>query len=64
MHQKFEANDSGAHYALIFIQDELEKHNILSSEKNKALLLAGLAYTCSPSARNLICRRKSGRKIS
>ena len=44
MHQKFEANDSGAHYALIFIQDELEKHNILSSEKNKALLLAEEAF--------------------
>ncbi len=44
MHQKFEANDSGAHYALIFIQDELEKHNILSIEKNKALLLAEEAF--------------------
>ena len=40
IYQKFEANDSGAHYALIFIQEELEKRNILPSERNKALLLA------------------------
>jgi hypothetical protein len=32
IYQKFEANDSGAHYALIFIQEELEKRNILPSD--------------------------------